>query len=744
MASLYFIIFFMLIATQEGHSHQGHPPLQEPIQLQADSITHDQEAQLIRAYGRVQASYENKKLLADSLIYHEKEDLLIAVGHVHFWEPSGNLMRLDYIELTGHMKEGILKKIRMLLKDDARLVAKRGLYKNSDKNILEEVIYSPCKLCPPSQKCPPLWQLKAQSAIQDKKNQDIIYHHAWLEMQGVPILYMPYLRHPDPKVKRRSGFLTPRWGSTSDFGAWLATPYYYPLARDKDLLLTPYLTTKEGVIAYSRYRQRIQDGRFSLEGSITKSQRKKDNKSLVDTKRKWRWHFLANGKFEINDEWRWGFDAKRASDQTYLKRYRFFGLENKESLVTEGYIEGLYPHQYISMHTYAFQGLGEEFKSRTLPFIIPVINHHYFSDPKSFGFRVFLNNNLLNIKRRSGTDTARVITEGGIHLPGINSIGLLYNLTASIRGDFYYIRKLDDDNPDLLGELYEETTKEKAISRFIPKLGLETRLPFIRMFGTSHIILTPIFHAWMIPRQRNSKHFSNEDSAIFEFDDTNLFSASRFAGFDIVDEGARIDYGIEAKYLHPSGSEVMLLVGQTYSHRISPFYPLGSGLQKRSSDYVGQLQVTFEPFIELTQKFRLDKARFRIQRNDSSLKLGTEKKYLKVEYIYVDKSAFKNTAYQHSLKQYTISVRYDIMGGWLVNGGYTKNLSPRKQRLSQYIGIQYSDECFALEGQVRRLFHQDRDLKPATELIIIFRFKNLGESITKKSWGDKLTLPMAF
>ena len=69
----------------------------------------------------------------------------------------------------------------------------------------EKGVFTSCKK---TDKCPP-WQLSAERIKHDKIKQQIIYKNAWLEIYDFPVFYFPKFFHPDPSVKRQSGFLSP-------------------------------------------------------------------------------------------------------------------------------------------------------------------------------------------------------------------------------------------------------------------------------------------------------------------------------------------------------------------------------------------------------------------------------------------------------------------------------------------------------------------------------------------------------
>ena len=93
--------------------------------------------------------------------------------------------------------------------------------------------------CKKTDKCPP-WKLSAKKIKHDKIKQQIIYKNAWLEIYDFPVFYFPKFFHPDPSVKRQSGFLSPSLGSSKNTGNSISTPYFY-LDLQQYFLLKIYL-----------------------------------------------------------------------------------------------------------------------------------------------------------------------------------------------------------------------------------------------------------------------------------------------------------------------------------------------------------------------------------------------------------------------------------------------------------------------------------------------------------------------
>ena len=88
--------------------------------------------------------------------------------------------------------------------NDPRIVAVSA--KSISKKIFKKGVFTSCKK---TDKCPP-WKISADKIEHNKTKQQIIYKNAWLEVYDFPVFYFPKFFHPDPSVKRQSGFLRPK------------------------------------------------------------------------------------------------------------------------------------------------------------------------------------------------------------------------------------------------------------------------------------------------------------------------------------------------------------------------------------------------------------------------------------------------------------------------------------------------------------------------------------------------------
>ena len=93
----------------------------------------------------------------------------------------------------------------------------------------------------------------------DKQNKIVEYKNAYLRIYDKPVLYFPYFYHPDPTVKRKSGFLVPYYGSSNNFGSWINIPYFKVLSKDKDITFNPRIYADKSFLLQNEYRQALKN-----------------------------------------------------------------------------------------------------------------------------------------------------------------------------------------------------------------------------------------------------------------------------------------------------------------------------------------------------------------------------------------------------------------------------------------------------------------------------------------------------
>ena len=124
----------------------------------------------------------------------------------------------------------------------------------------------------------------------DKINKSFNYKNSWVKMFDKEIFYLPFFSHPDPTIKRKSGFLPPTYANSSNFGGWINLPYFKTIDIDKDFTFKPRIYLDDKFILQSEYRQAFENSKL-----ITDFSYNNDGKNT-------NYHFFLKNKGKLKKE----------------------------------------------------------------------------------------------------------------------------------------------------------------------------------------------------------------------------------------------------------------------------------------------------------------------------------------------------------------------------------------------------------------------------------------------------------
>ncbi|MGE4221118.1 MAG: LPS-assembly protein LptD [Alphaproteobacteria bacterium] len=683
-----------------------------PVLISADEMSHDEELGTVTARGNVEIIYGDRILYADAVSYNQKADTVSATGNIVMMEPSGDVMFAEFVELTDEMKNGVVEQIRILLEDDSRFAATGAQRRDGNLTIMRNAVFSPCQLCENNPTRAPLWQLKAREVEHDQAAQEIRYRDATMEMFGVPVFYSPYLQHPDPTVKRRSGFLTPTVGTNDNTGEFVKLPYYIVIDDQSDMTVSPIYTMDEGLIMSGEYRRRFNHASFDMSGSITESNRKEGDPNSPQTKEdRVRGHIKSNALVELNDTWRTGFKVNRATDKSYLRRFSFFPLDNTNALTSNVFAEGFGRRDYAAINAYSFQDLRTGDR-REAPLVAPMIELSHVGDANRYG-RWSLDGSYRYLNALDRADSQMWSFRPGYQYSWTAPIGLVSSFEAIGFADLYQVDQVDLREPDGL------------TGRILPMAKTEIRYPFIRESGNVRQLVEPVAAVIVAPNGGNPTSIPEEDSSVFEADDTNLFSIDRFAGLDRVESGPRVVYGLNGGVFGRGEGRTTAFIGQSYRLHTDHELVDNKLVEENKSDYLGRFEVVPNEYVDLVYRFRLSQKDLTMLRNEFSFSAGPSAFRLFGDYIYLDSST--GTGGFEDREELRIGASSRITEFWRVQAFTQRDLTPSGGPLRHALSFRYEDECFVFNTVASRSFTRDADLVPSDSILFQFIFKHLGE-----------------
>jgi len=691
------------------------------IDFAADTLTYEDGTDIVTATGNVIIVRGGYRLRAATVEYDRRTGVVEARGNVIVIDPGGNQAFGDRVELSESLRDGAIENILLVLQGGGRLAARSGVRVNG-RSELDRAVYSPCDI-DDTDGCPkkPVWQIKAVKIIHDPARERMTYRHAYFEIFGIPVLYLPSLSHPVGGDGNASGLLVPDIRLDRSLGLELQVPYYLSFAKNRDLTITPYLYTSANPMLGMEYRHLIDAGPLRVGGLITHGTR---TDSLGVDRNDIRGYAFANGRLQHSSAWRSTFGVRLTTDDTFLRRYDISRDDTLRNFYT---LERLGGNSYLSIEGWAFQGLRADDRGGQQPIALPLVDFQWRPEIDTLGGRLEVRANTLAITRTDGQDTQRALAQVRWDASRYTPLGQRVTATAMLRGDAYHTNDTD------LAAFPLYAGKDGWSGRFIPVAALDAEWPFAgEAFGGMQT-LTPRVQLVASGKGRNAD-IPNEDSRAVDLEDLNLFSLNRFSGFDRWDGGGRVTYGARWTLDRPRW-HIEAEGGQSYRFNDNnTLFPTGTGLSGNFSDFVGRSTLRIGSFVDLTHRFRLDKTGLEVRRNEIDATIGTARTYATVGYVRLNRDIQLEDLQDR--EEARVGGRIAFARYWSVFGSAIVDLTGRGEdplnRSDGYepvrhrIGIAYQDECFELGVTWRRDYTEDRDFRRGNTFLLRIALKNLG------------------
>ena len=277
---------------------------QVPLFVDADSVQGHQDLE-IEAEGSVRLRRRGQSIHADWLRYDQPADEVNARGNVRL-EQRGDVLEGTAMRLDLGTSRGAIEKPKYQVQVDAtrgRGEGERLVLEGQNRYRVLGASYTSCEVGTDD------WFVRAGDLEIDKDRQIGTARNASVVFLGQPILYAPYLSFSLDR-QRKSGFLSPTFGTTGNSGYEFSIPYYWNIAPNRDATITPRTMSKRGVMLSNEFR--YLDARYAGEAryEVIPTDRVKDNadRFALNLRHNQRWDSGWNGNLNI----------QKVSDDTYF------------------------------------------------------------------------------------------------------------------------------------------------------------------------------------------------------------------------------------------------------------------------------------------------------------------------------------------------------------------------------------------------------------------------------------------
>ena len=311
---------------------------------------------------------------------------------------------------------------------------------------LDKATYTACEPCKQHPERAPVWQVRAVKVIHNSKEQMIYFEQATLDFFGIPVLWLPYLSAPDSTVHRKSGFLGPHFINKSALGFGMSLPYFWNLAPNYDVTITPTFLSRQGLLGEVEWRHRLEHGSYDVRIAGISPRRPSDflTPPLGASDKTFRGSLETSGKFLINPRWAFGWDIAVSTDKYFYSDFQVPSESLQANYFKETtstiYLNGQSDRAYFDLRGYAFQGLSSTDYQKQLPVAAPVVDYHKTIDLPKDRFGMFagelgLDFNMTSLTREAASYQSTVANASG--KPNLDSVNNLYDVCNSSAGIYY-------------------------------------------------------------------------------------------------------------------------------------------------------------------------------------------------------------------------------------------------------------------------------------------------------------------
>ena len=756
--------------------------LEKDTTINADEVSYFKNEEKIFTKGKTKALIEKKYIFkSENVSYFRNTEDIFSKKKSIVEDDNGNIYKLD--NFSYNIKKELLKgkKVKVLaqvegdkidqyfftegffnFKDKSHLAKETKIkthkvvfgdenqdpriygsssFSDENKTVINNAIFTSCKL---NDNCPP-WSIKAKKIIHDKIKKDMIYENAILKIYDVPVLYFPKFFHPDPSVKRRSGFLQPQFNNSEILGSSLYIPYFKTLGPEKDLTFKPTFFEKhtkfekEKYILQSEFRKKGKNSSLIADFAFLR-----DYKSSTDKKTKNVNHLFMNyiNDLEIPNYIESKFEAQieRVTNDTYLKVFQnnlfvtpvMPGSQSTMNSNIKLYLEQ--EKQNLTTGIEIYENLGIKHSDRyqfTLPYYD--FSKELTSPITDSDIGGSLNFSSNGTNKLSNTNNLRTTIVNNLNY---SSKDFISNLGFKSNFDLYF------KNLNVVGKkdiLYTSNTQIDGMNT----LKIDSSYPLLRFENIVRETLTPKI-SFRINPINNMNNFTD---TVRNITVNNVFDINRLGISNDFEAGRSLTFGLDYKF-DPTDDDVddnindniddnqlnklikiyenlgieyidnssEILKDKYFEIKLATVIrdqnesdiPLSSTLNRKNSNIFGSIENKLFNNIDLLYEFSLDNDMKTISSNMIETEISINNFVTSFNFIE-QRNEIGSTHLLSNTTEYKIDDSNSLKFSTRRN---------KKINLTEYydLSYEYKNDCLTAAIKFNKKFYQDKDLVPTEDL----------------------------
>ncbi len=674
--------------------------LNEKIFIETQEIVFDQKENLIKSDSKtfLEDSFQNKYYVNNFLFEIDKN--ILKIEKLEFKDIKGNILKTEIAYLNTKSGKLFGKDVNLDLsnstfnKDNEPRLKGNSITKNENITEVTKGVFTTCKK---RDGCPP-WQMSAEKIQHNKVKQTIYYKDAILKVYDLPVMYFPKFFHPDPTVKRRSGFLVPTIKNSSSEN-FLNTPYFFAIAENKDATFSPRLYPDEKILLQTEYRQANSRSNHITDFSYFK-EKDKDAKNHIF------YEYDKNFDFGNFDDSEIELKIQKTSNDTYLKSNKLKSqLINDNDILENSLGLSFYSNDLsLNVDTTIYEDLNKD-KNDRYEYILPKFNLS-----KKIKNNTNLNGNFSLNSQASIRNYNRNIYEK----TNINDL-IFISYPKITTGGFYnnYEFLIRNSNTDNKNSKYKNNESVYLSSIF----QYNSSLPLIKDNNEFQKILKPKLTFKIAPT-----HTKDERNSENKIDISNVYSINRAGDNNSTEGGISLAYGSDYSIFDKNKSSEIFnfKVANNLRFEKNDDLPKKNQIGEKTSNIFSE--ITFSPNEFFTTNYNSSIRNNLKDKNYENLITEFKINNFVTTFDYLNEN---NTNAKNSYIQNKTS--------YFLDNNNSLSFSTRKNKstdLTEYYNFmyQYKNDCLAASIEYNKDYYSDRDLKPDESVFFKLTIIPFGET----------------
>ena len=666
--------------------------LDKKLSIETSLVNFDKKENILRSPTTSIVKDKINNLLKTSSFHYNLNDEILKLQNAELKDIYDNNFSIEIAYLNTTSNELVGKDIIVNLnnksfnKNNEPRIKGRSIEYNKEKTEITKGVFTTCKK---TDKCPP-WQLAAEKIEHNPKKQIINYENAFLKVYDVPVMYFPKFFHPDPTVKRKSGFLIPTIKNSPNSDSYLNLPYFAVISQNKDITFTPRFYTDDKFLVQSEYRQENKTSSLISDVSLYK-EKDKGSKS----------HFFYQYSKLINfnyfEDSNLNLNIEKTSNDTYLRGDKLLSpiIKNYNVLKNTLALSLYSPELSIDTEISVYENLDEINTHDKYEFILPRLDLVKKIDHKTKldGNFIFKSNNVIKSFQTN-------------ILEKININNFIFNSNPSITNSGFYnnydfiIKNVNSDTDNSNNYKKDQNYYLSGLFQF------NSSLPLIKEKNDNLHIFKPKLALKISPNFM--KDLSEEEGN--RLDVNNIFNINRLAANETLEGGTSLTFGGDFSISDQNKTKEIFGIKLANSVRLekSDDLPKNNQLGEKNSNFFGE--ISFSPNEIISTKYNASTKNNLgdINYENFITEISINNFVTTFDYLNENNSVDKKSYLTNTTKLN-------------LNNSSSIQFSTRENKssnLTEYYNLmyEYKNDCLAASIEYNKDYYTDRDIKPEENL----------------------------